>query len=405
MKHLNYMRRIGLPIAMMTLLTVACSGTTPSSQDGGEGEAQELAEGQAGENAIDQVEIPQREPEEVKISGTITGGANKPVYLQIVQSQDVKPLDTITAGPNGEYSFTHTDNVPRFYRIGVDQNNSFYLILHPGESAVANADVTNMFKSFEVVEGPEECHRMKEMNSITGQKDSINMILQASQMNKDQDMFQDALIAYDNINVRVERQIKSYINKKPASLSSLAALQNLNPDTDFQYYDMVIKALDGIANGNDIYDNMRSQVISLRKVAVGVEAPDFTLQQPNGEMLSLSDLRGQYVLIDFWASWCGPCRRENPNVKKVYDKYHEKGFEILGVSLDKNQQAWLNAIGQDELNWRHVSDLKYWQSSVVPLYNITGIPMTVLVDKNGIIVGKNLRGESLEIKLAQIFGE
>ena len=167
----------------------------------------------------------------------------------------------------------------------------------------------------------------------------------------------------------------------------------------------MITALDGKANGIDVYDNMSSQIKDMRQTAVGVEAPEIALMEPNGGDLKLSDLRGQVILIDFWGSWCGPCRRENPNVKKVYDKYHGKGFEILGVSLDKDKAAWLEAIGQDQLNWRHVSDLKYWQSEVVATYKITGIPMTVLVDKEGKIIAKNLRGEALENKLAQIFGE
>jgi len=110
-------------------------------------------------------------------------------------------------------------------------------------------------------------------------------------------------------------------------------------------------------------------------------------------------------LIDFWASWCGPCRRENPNVKRVYEKYHDKGFEILGVSLDKAANAWTAAIAQDGLTWKHVSDLQYWNSSVVPEYQITGIPLTVLVDKEGNIIAKNLRGPALEEKLAEIFAK
>jgi len=294
---------------------------------------------------------------------------------------------------------------PEFYRVGVNEQNSFYMILYPGESVVAKSNIDNLFKTYEIIEGPEECLRMKEMNTITSMMDSINMILQAAQMNKDQNMFQNALTQHDNISIRMNREIKAYISRKPASLSSLAALQNLSFDEEFDYYLKVVQALDGIANGNDIYDNMASQILNMKNVAVGAVAPEITLSQPNGEVMSLSDLRGQYVLIDFWASWCGPCRRENPNVKKVYEKYHEKGFEIYGVSLDKDMQPWLNAIGQDGLEWRHVSDLKYWDSQVVKDYQITGIPLTILVDKEGVIIAKNLRGEALGLKLAQIFGD
>ncbi|MDP4664181.1 MAG: TlpA family protein disulfide reductase, partial [Salibacteraceae bacterium] len=173
----------------------------------------------------------------------------------------------------------------------------------------------------------------------------------------------------------------------------------------YDYYLKVIQALDGTANGNEYYDALSSEVLAMRKLAPGSPAPEISLPQPNGEMLSLSDLKGQYVLIDFWASWCGPCRRENPNVKRVYEKYHDKGFEILGVSLDKAANAWTAAIAQDGLTWKHVSDLQYWNSSVVPEYQITGIPLTVLVDKEGNIIAKNLRGPALEEKLAEIFAK
>ncbi len=396
--------KILYPMLALMLLTGACSNTVKSNEGASGAAGDSLSLDENGE-IIGQHKTLVREVGPVSIKGSIKGGAGQPVYLQIVESKDVKPLDTIVANDKGEYAFTYSTDRPEFYRVGVNEQNSFYLVLSPGESVVTKAEIGNMFKSFEVVEGPEECHRMKEMNGLTGMKDSINMIMQAAQMNNDKRMMESAVAAYENINIKMEREIKAFINRKPAGLSSMAALQNLNFDIDFAYYDKVVRALDGVANGNDIYDNMKAQIEGMRNVAIGAVAPEITLAQPNGEVLSLSDLRGQYVLIDFWASWCGPCRRENPNVKKVYDKYHEKGFEIYGVSLDKTQQAWLNAIGQDGLEWKHVSDLKYWQSEVVAEYQITGIPLTILLDKEGVIIGKNLRGVALEEKLAQIFGE
>ena len=134
-------------------------------------------------------------------------------------------------------------------------------------------------------------------------------------------------------------------------------------------------------------------------------APDFTAKTPEGEELSLSDLKGQYVLIDFWASWCGPCRRENPNVVKLYDKYHEQGFEILGVSLDNNKSKWTAAIEKDGLEWPHISDLKGWQSGPAKIYGVRSIPSTVLLDRDGKIIVRNLRAHQLEGKLKEIFSE
>jgi peroxiredoxin len=135
----------------------------------------------------------------------------------------------------------------------------------------------------------------------------------------------------------------------------------------------------------------------------GAVAPDFKLPTPEGGTLALSDLRGKIVLLDFWASWCGPCRMENPNVVKMYAQYKDKGFEVLGVSLDKEKAAWLQAIRQDGLTWKHVSDLKYWQCEAARMYNVTGIPMTFLIGKDGTIIGKNLRGPALEAKLKELF--
>ena len=136
------------------------------------------------------------------------------------------------------------------------------------------------------------------------------------------------------------------------------------------------------------------------------KAPEIAMEDPEGKIRKLSDLRGKYVLIDFWASWCGPCRKENPNVVKLYKKYKDDGFEVFSVSLDKTKEAWKRAIKADNLIWdNHVSELNYWNSSVVQTYKFQGIPFTVLVDKNGEIIERNLRGIELENKLVEIFGK
>ncbi len=139
---------------------------------------------------------------------------------------------------------------------------------------------------------------------------------------------------------------------------------------------------------------------ALRK---GQPAPDIALPDPDGNIRRLSELRGKWVLIDFWASWCRPCRMENPNVVRLYQKYHSRGFEIFGVSLDHNRDAWLQAIRNDNLTWTHVSDLKGWQSAAAQLYRVSGIPFTVMVDPEGRIYAKGLRGASLEATLQKLF--
>ena len=131
----------------------------------------------------------------------------------------------------------------------------------------------------------------------------------------------------------------------------------------------------------------------------------FTQNDPDGKPISLSDFKGKYLLVDFWASWCGPCRRENPNVVKAYSAYHAKGFEILGVSLDKEKSAWKKAIKDDNLSWKHVSDLMGWDNAVGRQYGIQSIPANILIDPNGKIIAKDLRGVALEKKLAEIFNQ
>jgi len=139
-------------------------------------------------------------------------------------------------------------------------------------------------------------------------------------------------------------------------------------------------------------------------INVGDLAPEISLPAPDGKIVTLSSLKGKYVLIDFWASWCPPCRRENPNVVRMYDQYKDKSFEIYGVSLDGSKEKWEEAIKADGLPWIHVSDLGGWNSSVVPQFSISGIPHTILLDKEGRIIAKDLRGESLEAKLKEVIG-
>lgn len=166
--------------------------------------------------------------------------------------------------------------------------------------------------------------------------------------------------------------------------------------------DEYIKAFPG--ENNQIVNAMKKEAAGARTRISGAMAPEINLPTPEGENLKLSDLRGKVVLIDFWASWCGPCRRENPNVVRVYEKYKDQGFEILSVSLDRDKARWLKAIEDDGLEWLHVSDLKFWQSEAAKTYGVGSIPYTVLVDREGKIIASRLRGAALENKLAEIFG-
>ena len=147
---------------------------------------------------------------------------------------------------------------------------------------------------------------------------------------------------------------------------------------------------------------LETRVASVKPLDIGSMAPDISLTSPDGKVVKLSSLKGKVVLIDFWASWCGPCRAENPAVVGIYNKYKSKGFEIFGVSLDTDPAKWKAAIAKDNLTWFHVSDLQGWSSSAAQLYKVNSIPFTVLLDKDGRILEKGLRSHQLEVKLAEL---
>lgn len=199
-----------------------------------------------------------------------------------------------------------------------------------------------------------------------------------------------------------------YIKKNPDTYMSLMALNSLlKPGFDAVEMEKVFNSLSEPVRHALLAEDVKERIQTTKKTQEGVEAPDFTQKDVDGNAVKLSDYRGKYVLIDFWASWCAPCRRENPNLVKAYERFKNKGFEILGVSLDeaKNKDKWLKAIETDKLTWKQVSDLKGWSNEAATLYNVKAIPMNFLVDPQGKIVAKELRGDKLEEKLVAIFGE
>jgi thiol-disulfide isomerase/thioredoxin len=201
-----------------------------------------------------------------------------------------------------------------------------------------------------------------------------------------------------------EKANKEKMDLIKANLSSIVAADKFSRafnDMDFKEAKELANSFTGEAANSETIKKIKEKIVTLDKVAIGQPAPDFTLNTPEGKPLSLSSFKGKVLIVDFWASWCGPCRGENPNVVKMYKKYHKKGLEILSVSLDNNKEAWLKAIKDDGLIWNHVSDLKGWGSAAAKLYGVSGIPHIVLIDKKGTIVAKNLRGKELEAKIRE----
>ncbi len=205
------------------------------------------------------------------------------------------------------------------------------------------------------------------------------------------------------------QRVKVFIDSIGASIVSVRAASVLESDTEFEFLEALHKKMQTVLPDSKYTEQLGLKVKAIAEeleatqhLQVGKPAPEISLATPEGSKLALSSLKGKVVLIDFWASWCGPCRQENPNVLKMYNQHKGKGFEIYGVSLDRKREDWLAAIAQDQLSWKHVSDLQFWQSEAAQTYHVRAIPATYLIGRDGTIIAKNLRGPALEAKLAEV---
>jgi peroxiredoxin len=208
---------------------------------------------------------------------------------------------------------------------------------------------------------------------------------------------------YKELGERVNAAKKDFVIKNPASFVSPFILQSLTSYLSTSEMESIVKTLSPEVANTPLIIDIKTRLTALKNVETGKKAPDFTLPDVDGKPVSLySRIGPKALLVDFWAAWCGPCRNENPNVVAVYQKYHSKGFDIIGVSLDKDKAAWKSAILQDNLTWTHVSDLKYFNNEAAKLYAISSIPANFLLNEQGIIVAVNLRGDALGKKVKEL---
>ena len=346
-------------------------------------------------------------PEQGIIKGNLTNFKNAYVYLDEITIQSAKVRDSIKIDDKGNFSLKFDTKEPSFYRIRLAENNYILLIVNDKEQIEFTADANNLGKTAQVKGSKESALLFEATHQLqrnAERLDSLNGVFQKEQANPSLDSIKVVLQEMYNKMVDNENNyIKSFIDKNANSLACLAIIDKLMPDQHIAYYKKLDAGLSKSLPNNSYTKMFHDKVIELDRLSVGSLAPEIALNSPDGKNIPLSSLRGKVVLIDFWASWCRPCRAENPNVVRIYNTYKDKGFEVYSVSLDKDKDAWLKAINDDHLLWpSHVSDLGYWQSTVVKQYNISGIPFTCLIDKEGKIVAKGLRGGELEIKLKEL---
>ncbi len=342
---------------------------------------------------------------EVNLKGTLKNNTFTSLTLYQI-GKDPTKIATIPVDKDGHFAYTLTLNVTDFYKLEFDKTNFIMMILQAGETVEITTDVNDLMNKLMVSGSKQTSQVIRNQTLIAYTKAKLDSISNLSTQNAQNPKYDSLLkiysYEYDKINTYRKKVLTDFVQNNKSSLAILFLPEVLKLDDNLDLYIKADSVLFKKYPTNFYVQSFHGQVSTSKQTMIGSMAPDFTLTDTSGRKVSLSSFKGKYLLIDFWASWCGPCMRELPNVQKIYADFSKKGFDILGVSLDKDRKSWVGAIINKGLPWTQVSDLKYWQSTVVPLYKVEAIPFTVLLDKEGRIIAKNLRGEELYKKVESL---
>ncbi len=329
-------------------------------------------------------------------------------YLEYIGENGVEPLDTIEVDENGSFEEYLTIEEPAFYRLNFNGRQIIPVILTGDEKEIEVNAHGDDPRGFSEISGSYDTEYKRQMDALMQDFQQQIQGMRQSQMqarnNNDAATFMTVQNNMQNLAKGAEKELKGIIREASPSLAAFYGIQMIDAAENVAFIDSIAMELREEMPDNFHVMSLLSQIETKKTLAIGREAPEISLQNPEGEVITLSSLRGKYVLIDFWAAWCRPCRAENPNLVRAYKKYEGENFEILQVSLDRTREKWLGAIEQDGLPWVHVSDLKYWRSQAAIDYQVGAIPASFLIDPDGKIIAKNLRGPMLEAKLKEIFG-
>jgi peroxiredoxin len=338
---------------------------------------------------------------QLTLNATITGLTDK-TAVSLISSDGKSTVYATTMAVKNSFSLSAALPMTGIYLLQIGQQQQVPLFVG-NETITAKGDIGNLnnlkftgsstqddFSAYSGIMQPllEQSNAISQQASTSGVTDSLRS-------------------AYTNTTQSILAAADAFMAKKPASPVTalmLLVIKRFAPSGDYieQRYNML-----AAESKESVYGKILAQGIEEAKSGpnpIGAMAPDFSQNDTNGNPVTLSSFKGKYVLIDFWASWCRPCREENPNVVDNYNRFKNKNFTVLGVSLDRAKEPWLQAIADDNLAWTHVSDLKFWSNAVAQLYSIGSIPQNFLVGPDGKIVAKNLRGPALEATLCQVLG-
>lgn len=336
------------------------------------------------------------------IHGKFTNANGITVYLQRIVENGEENLDSTKTDGDGNFTLKNNANALDYYMVRTGPANVIYLVLKGGETIELSGDAKNIEHSY-TVKGSEDSELLKELRQFEKNLgDSLNQVYATFREENPARKDSAGAVLQRCYSETMASFSKKFIDKHLTSIVSLSATKFLNQQTSIELMVKLENSLSKQFPENKYVQDYKALMSDLQKLPPGSEAPEIKLASPAGEQLALSSYRGKVVLIDFWASWCGPCRRENPNIVKIYEKYKNSGFEIFGVSLDENVEAWKAAIQKDGITWPQVSELKRWESKVVKDFGIEAIPYSVLIDQNGKIVAKGLRSDELDLKLMEL---
>lgn len=343
--------------------------------------------------------------DEFLIKGSIEGVNKGKVYLQKIVEGQPQGVDTAEV-VDGKFTFKGKMEIPDMRILRLNERDYFAQFFLDNSTVTIKAKKDSL-RNTQITGSPtQDIFKlyMAEMEKFGKDAGALQEKFKNSMMTGNVKDAENARIDYqamlDNNKVYSKNFVKEHPNSVVSAFITVARLAEQLDETEL---DSIISKFSPEISNSEYVIKLKEMSKEMKMTAVGAEAVDFTMNTPEDKPVQLSSLKGKVVLLDFWASWCAPCREENPNVVKLYQQYHDKGFEILGVSLDKKKEDWIKAIKDDKLNWIHVSDLQYWQSSAARLYNVKAIPQSFLLDRDGKIIAKGLRGEALANKLAELF--
>jgi peroxiredoxin len=343
-------------------------------------------------------------PKGYVVEGTINNADGKTIVLSAFSADGGEILDTLKIN-EGRFTSSGVLEHPVTVSISVAGGKERLVFFGDNAKFTINADADSLGKGSVVSESEIQKAFVAIKNDLDVVTDQKNMVIQdynIARKDGQQELVDQLVAKYDSLEAISNKIMTTFVENNPKSPVSAMFVHNQYGSGSVEELNEGVAKLDTSLLGSPYAKVLTNRIAILEKVAIGKQAPDFAMADSLGNAISLSSFKGKYVLVDFWASWCGPCRRENPNVVKLFNQYKDKNFTILGVSLDTDRSKWIKAIEDDKLTWSHVSDLQGWKNSAAGLYGVRAIPHTVLIDANGVIIGRNLRGDELAAKLAEV---